>query len=212
MTVMNVKVRRPMRRWVTGATALLLVGVAAPHAANADLVAYPPGAFSLSFNVGVVEPGATVRAVAAGCTVGVTIQLEVIGGGVSTSATCAAIGAVQVTSAPVTGSATLSFQAPSTVGVYTVRASELGGQGRSATASLTVAAPGGDLPPTDDDLPPTDDGTGGGGGGGSGGGALPKTGGSDTGALLATAAAALLLGGGLAVVARRRRRRPAPAV
>jgi LPXTG-motif cell wall-anchored protein len=208
MTVMNVKVRRPMRQWVTGAAALLLVGVAAPNAASAERVAYPPGGFSLTLEIGVVEPGSTVEAVAAGCTVGVSIQLEVIGGGVSTTATCEATRAVQVTSAALTGSATLSFQAPSTVGVYTVRAREMGGQGRSATASLTVAAPGDDLPPTDDDLPPTDDGTG---GGGSGGGALPKTGGSDTSALLASAAAALLLGGGLALVARRRRRRPAAA-
>ena len=210
MTVMTVKVRRPMRRWVAGAAALLLSGAAAPHAASAERVAYPPGGFSLALEISTVEPGATIEAVAAGCTVGITIQLEVIGAGVSTSATCAVPTAMQLTSAAVTGSATLSFQAPNTVGVYTVRASELGGQRRSATASLTVAEPGGGVPTTTDrDLPPTGDG--GGGAGGGGGGPLPKTGGSDTGALLATAGVALLLGGGLAVVARRRRQRPAPA-
>lgn len=198
MTVMTGGRARMMRRLAACGAALLLAGVAAPQAASAGRVAYPPGGFSLSFNLPVVEPGATVVARVDGCAANVTIQLAVVGTDVSASATCAFAAANELEGAvTLRGTATLTFQAPTAVGEYTVRATELGGQGRSATALLTVAPPGGGAPTT------TVAGT-----SPAGGGVLP-TSGSDTGPLMASAAAALLLGGGLAVVARRRRQRSA---
>ncbi|MGH9137396.1 MAG: LPXTG cell wall anchor domain-containing protein, partial [Acidimicrobiales bacterium] len=85
------------------------------------------------------------------------------------------------------GAATFTFNAPAQVGDYTVRAVELGGQQRTATASLTVAAaaPAPEAP----EAP---------------GGTLPRTG-AEIARIATIAAAALALGFGAVSLARRRR-------
>jgi LPXTG-motif cell wall-anchored protein len=165
------------------AVGALVVAVFVPATASA-LVEYPPGGFTLTLSAGTVPPGGAVTATVNGCDVGVGLSLSVDGTSISASATCgaAATAGFRRPAAPVGGSATLTINAPTTPGTYTVRVAETGGQLRSATATLTVAAAGATTVPV---------------------GSLPSTG-SETGPVATVGAIVLVLGVGAVVIARRR--------
>ena len=152
-------------------------------------VEYPPGAVSLTITPSTVAPGGTVTVTAAGCEVGVDLTVSVDGTSISTTAVCTAGASAGFRRVEVAAgnTASASFAAPTAAGTYTVRAVETGGQGRSATGTLTVAAAAATTAP---------------------GGTLPSTG-SETWPVAAVAATVLLLGFGVVLIARRRHGLPA---
>jgi len=186
-------VRTPVA--LAAAVLAMLLAFVMPTVATAQ-TGYPPGQFTLTLSLSTVPPGGAFTATVNGCTVGGEVALSIDGTVIAGQATCGAAGAAGFMRAGVAGAArpagaaggtiVASVNAPATPGSYTVRAVELTGEQRTATAVLTVTAP---TAPTATTLPT---------------GNLPSTG-SDVMRIAVGATAVLAVGFGAVLLSRRRR-------
>lgn len=125
-------------------TLLALATALVSPAGAADRVHYPPGAFTLALSLSRVVPGATVTVTVSGAESGVGVRLTVDETDIAAD--------FPLPASPVS----TTFTAPEEVGTYTVRATEVAGRRRTATAVLavvdpsapTTTVPGGSLPRT----------------------------------------------------------------